>query len=571
MAAEPAPAQAAAPGKRWLVAPRIGVSEQRQLGADSLLLAQLLWNRGVRTPAAATDFLTPGRLATLGDPFSMQGMEAAVACLVGAIRQGAPIAVYGDYDVDGVAGAALLVEALRAVGATVLVHVPHRVKDGYGLNEAALTSLAEQGAAVVITVDCGITAAREVELAAALGMKVIVTDHHTIPSQLPAASAVLNPHQADCKYPCKDLAGGGVAFQLARGVLSTLLPAGAAEEHARGLADLAALSTVADVVPVVGENRTLVTLGLATMRAGQRPGIRALCAVAARAPAELSARDLAFSIIPRLNAAGRMGEARDALELLLARDEAEAQRLAGQLDSTNHARRQLVQDLLGPMLEEAAESVAAGAVVLDGPYPIGLAGLLAARVVDRWQVPSVVIQQGESVCRGSARAPEGADLMELLGECSDLLSQFGGHPRAAGFTIPTANIEQFRSAFAAATRSAVRTPVDTTIAVDAALRLQSVGPTLADLIERFEPLGEGNPPPMFVSRGTALSIQESGDGPRRVRIRDGEAVRRAVMFQSDAECAAGSRVDLVYEIRRSLWRGDQRIDLIVRNIRPAGL
>jgi single-stranded-DNA-specific exonuclease len=549
---------------RWVTAPRIGVAEQESMGADSLLLAQLLWNRGVRTLPEARAFLAPTAMSSFGDPFTMLGMGAAVECVTSAIKERRPIAVYGDYDVDGVAGAALLVDALRSVGAEVLVFVPHRVRDGYGLNGTALRALAEQGARVVITVDCGITANTEVDIAAELGLQVIVTDHHTVPAQLPSAAAVLNPHQADCQYPCKELAGGGVAFQLARAVFSRLLPAAECDERALRLTDLAALSTIADVVPLVGENRMLASLGIATVRQGVRPGLKALCAVAGRQPAQLRIRDLSFGLIPRLNAAGRMGEARDALDLLLSTDELSAQQLAASLDETNQNRRQLMDSMLTAVLDEAIEFDGEGGIVLDGPYPIGLAGLLASRLVDRWQVPTAVIQRGEAIVRGSARCPEGFDLIAILDSCADSLLQYGGHPRAAGFSLEAANIERFREAFTQCARTIQPDQVRERIAsADAVLRLASVGAPLADLVERFDPTGEGNPSPVFMSRGVLISQETVGSGSVRLRIADGETVRGAIFFHPGVIPPNGTRVDLCYEVRRELWQGEQRIDLIV--------
>jgi single-stranded-DNA-specific exonuclease len=296
------------PALPWSIAPRISEAEQSLLGADSLLLAQLLWNREIRTSAEAIRFLEP-RYEHLADPNLMHGLPEAVERLLWAIHEHEQIVVYGDYDVDGVAGAAVLVQALRRLGADVFVHIPHRSRDGYGVNLAAVRELAAQ-AKVMITVDCGITAGDEIEAATALGLEVIVTDHHTIPSQLPAARAVLNPHQADCEYPCKVLAGGGVALTLARGMFLSVLDPEEAQREILALTPLAALSTVADVMPLIGENRTIVRLGLDVMRKGSRPGLDALCASSGRPLERLTARDLAFSIIPRLNAAGRMGDAR---------------------------------------------------------------------------------------------------------------------------------------------------------------------------------------------------------------------------------------------------------------------
>lgn len=568
-----APVAAAPVPTRWVVAPRIGESEQATLGADSLLLAQLLWNRGVRSAEAARAFLDPCNPAGLGDPLCMLGMDRAVERLLRAIRADEPIAIFGDYDVDGLAGAALVADALRALGVAPLLHLPHRARDGYGVNPAAVRDLAEQGARVMITVDCGISANREIELATSLGMDVIVTDHHTVPAELPAAAAVLNPHQPGCDYPYKELGGGGVAYQLARALLAAALNPEQADRCVTQLTAFAALSTVADVVPLTGENRTIVALGLLGARTGGRPGLEALCELAGKVPADLNARDLAFSLIPRLNAAGRMGDAREALDLLLCEEIEAARALAQRLEEANDARRTQVSDLL-VALEGATEHVARdGAVVVDGEYPIGLAGLIAARLVDRWAVPCAVIERGPETSRGSIRGVEGVHLVRALEACGAHLIQFGGHERAAGFSLRSEHINAFRIAFGAAVRS-LRGDVapERLLPVDGGLRLTSVGRRLAELVERFEPLGAGNPSPTFVSRGVTIRAAERVNGGHfRLRVAQGTALCRAMAFRPTFDLPQpGAAVDVVYEVGRSVWEGEERVEILIRDLRPAG-
>ncbi len=557
---------------RWLIPPRVGEDEQRRLGVGSLLLTQLLWNRGIRCSADAQAFLDPSASLTLSDPRRMRGVPEAVERLLGAIRTGERIAVYGDYDVDGVAGAAVLVDALTGLGADLIVHLPHRARDGYGVNTAAVRTLAEQGATVMITVDCGITAVDEVAVATALGMDVIVTDHHTVPTRLPGALAVINPHQVGCEYPYKELGGGGVAFQVARALLQAALPEDEVQRRAKRLAGLAALSTVADIVPLTGENRSIVACGLEAIRSGLIPGVEALCEHAGRRIEHLTAQDLAFTVIPRLNAAGRMGDARDALDVLVAPDLDAARETAARLESANGARRERVREILGSMEEDASRSAGEGVLVLAGDYPIGLAGLIATRLAERFGVPCVVIEQGEETSRGSARGVEGVHLVRALEACASCLIQFGGHEAAAGFSLRSENIDAFREQLREAVRAA-RGDVafERVMPADGGLRLRSIGPRLADLLDRLEPAGAGNPRPTFVSRGAVVHrAQQTDNGHVRFRLAQDDAVCRGIAFTPDFPIPEpDTRIDVLYEVQRTTWRGEMRVELLIRDAQPS--
>ena len=557
---------------RWDVASRVGEDEQKLLGVDSLLLAQLLWNRGIRTADEADAFLQPCTELALSNPHRMRGMPQAVERLLHAIRSQERLAVYGDYDVDGVAGAAVLVDALTYLGADPLVHLPHRARDGYGVNAAAVRQLAERGAKVMVTVDCGITAVEEAALAASLGMDVVITDHHSVPARIPQALAVINPHQPGCDYPFKDLGGGGVAFQLARALLLAALPEDEARRRGERLAGFAALSTIADIVPLTGENRTIVAMGLDAIRSGLIPGVEALCDNARRRVQSLTAQDLAFTVIPRLNAAGRMGDARDALDVLVAPDAQSAREIADRLEGANGARRERVRELLLAAEEEACRSAGDGVLVLAGDYPVGLAGLIAARLAERFGVPCVVIERGEETSRGSARGVDGVHLVRALEACASYLLQFGGHEAAAGFTLLSQNIDAFREHLGDAVRAARGdVPIEPRLPADGALRLRSIGPRLADLLDRFEPVGAGNPPPTFVSRGTIVrGAQETSRGNVRLRLAQGDAVCRGIAFRPEFPIPEpGSRLDVLYEVERSIWRDEMRVELLIRDIRPS--
>jgi single-stranded-DNA-specific exonuclease len=379
----------------------------------------------------------------------------------------------------------------------------------------------------------------------------------------------LNPRQESCRYPYKELAGGGVAYQLARAVLRTALDREEAERRARNLASYAALSTVADVVPLTGENRSIVAQGVATLRSGGSLGLRALLESAGREIQMVTAIDLSFRVIPRLNAAGRMGSARDALDLLLAEDLAAAQAIAVRLEEANAARRLRVDELLAELGTEAAAGSERGAIVLHGDYPIGVAGLIATRFAERFGVPCAVIERGEATSRGSVRGVDGIDLISVLGACAEHLVQYGGHERAAGFTLPSDEIALFRDAFEQGVQSTGLAPQRPPLVIDGILRLSSVGPRLADLVERFEPSGAGNPRPLFLSRGVLVrSVGRLKGGHFRLTLAQDWATRRAVAFRPAFPAPKpGTRVDVVYEVERSFWNGIERVDMIVRDLR----
>ncbi len=558
------------PTTRWAVYPRIGDDEQRALGADTLLLAQLLWNRGIRSETEAATFLDPVERGDLGDPRSMRGVPEATTRLLEAIAAGEPIAVYGDYDVDGLAGAALLADALSGLGARVITHIPHRSMDGYGVHSDAIRDLAAAGARVLVTVDCGISAHQVLEQASQLGIDAIVTDHHSIPSELPSAIAVLNPHQENCEYPYKDLAGGAVAFQLARALLLRALPPEVAVSRWRRLAAFAALSTMADMVPLTGENRTIVAQGVEAMRSGAVTGLEAICHAARCEMASLTARDLSFKVIPRLNAAGRMGDPRDALDVLLAPHADAAKELAKRLEGLNSARRTRMNEILADVAQDAESCD--GALVLSGAYPIGLAGLIAGRLADRHAVPCVVIEEGDEVSRGSVRGTADVHLIRALEACASTLIQFGGHERAAGFSLYSRNIDQFSQAFdATVRRMRGEEPPPREMVADGVLMLSSVGERLADLVDRFEPVGTGNPNPTFVARSVVVrGARQLNGGHYRMAVSQGWTVCSAVAFRPEFPLPRpGSKLDLLFEVERSSWRGTSRVDIIVRDARPA--
>lgn len=557
----------------WTVRPRAPRAALERLGVGSSLLAQLLLNRGIGDAAEARRFLDGGD-EPLGDPWLMAGLAEALERISAAIAAAEHIVVYGDYDVDGLSGSTLLALALRAVGANVEVFIPHRARDGYGLSAAVLERLAARAVGLVISVDCGVTAAVEIAGAAAAGVDVIVTDHHRVPSELPPAVAVLNPHRTDCRYPFKMLAGAGVAFRLAEAVVSRFARPGCAAAIEPKLFELAALGTIADVMPLIGENRTIVRRGLRQLNQAASPGLGALAKLARLAPGWIDAEAIAFKVAPRLNAAGRLDDAIMAQRLLAVDTDADAVSLAEGLEAFNDRRRAMTDDALlraraelGSLLLEPPP-----AIVVAGEYPIGLLGLVAARLAEDLRRPVAVIEMADVICRGSVRAVPGFDAAAAVAACGDLLLQFGGHSGAAGFSLVPGNLEAFRACFiAAATPMFDALPSIQAVTADCRLRPESITWGLCEDLAQLEPTGQGNSPPLFETQ--ALRVREArvvGGRHLRLSLISDRTRLSAILFDgADHGPHAGELVDLLYRVRRRLWQDTVSIELEVAGWRPA--
>lgn len=553
----------------WVRLPRASIEQLDSLGVSSPLLAQLMWNRGVRSATEAHQFLTPDD-APLGDPFLLRGMEPAVRRIERAITAGERIAIYGDYDADGLTAAALLCSMLMALGAQPCVFIPHRERDGYGVTDQALEKLAEEGASLVITVDCGISAIDEIARIAERGVDVIVTDHHPAVHAVPEAVAVINPNQPDCPYPFKALAGAGVAFKLAHGLADANGGTRAAAALEQSM-DLVALGTTADVVPLMGENRAMVARGLARLRGPEaRPGLESLARLSGMPASALTAESLAYQVVPRLNAAGRIDDARGALDLLLAQTREEADELAATLCEQNRERQERTEKFMARAREELAVRAPEGIIVLAGEYPIGIAGILAARLVDEYQLPAIVLQDDGERLRGSARGPESVDVAAALAGVTDLLERHGGHPRAAGLQLARAHFEHLRAAleerFAPGDGAGETRPK---LNIDCRLRPDSVNWETARAIDRLEPHGAGNPTPLFLWREVdVLAARPFGGGHFALTLRAGERVKQSTAFRPRLPAPErGSRIDLVFELRQEYWRGTVGLSLRARDWR----
>ncbi len=542
------------------------------------LAARILAARGLGDPEAARAFLDP-RLADLPDPFLMRGMEGAVARIVAAVERGERIATYGDYDVDGVTSTVLLAGFLRAAGADVVTYTPHRLVEGYGLNVAAVERLVAGGARLVVSLDCGITSVAEVAAAAALGVDAVVVDHHTVPVDLPAAVAILNPHQPGCGYPSKELAAVGVTFALVMALRRRLRERGRfgdgrPEPNLREALDLVALGTIADVVPLTGANRILVRHGLEELARSRRPGILALKRVAGiPGGAPVSAGQVGFRLGPRINAAGRLDDAGRGVRLLATADPAEAEALAQELDRENQARQEIERRMLEEARADAAARVAAGArglvLAREGWHP-GVVGIVAARVAERFHRPAVLIGIAEGVGKGSGRSIEGFHLHAALAACGEHLERFGGHRHAAGLTLTAARIEPFRRAFEAHAAAALADDdLVPRCRVDGWIAEREATAQVAEALARLGPFGAGHPEPVLALRTRALRARTVGAGGQHLKL--GLAGGLDAIGFGMGERAAGCEgpIEAAFTLGFDEWDGARRLQLRLRDLRPA--
>jgi single-stranded-DNA-specific exonuclease len=486
----------------WKLKPRPplppGIADLAERLSVSPLLAELLWARGLRTAQEMDEYLSPG-LKRLAHPSCIPGLEEGARVLAQGLSEGRKLAVWGDYDVDGVTSSALVSSFLAERGHAVRVYLPDRLAEGYGLNIPGLERLAAEGVELLLTVDCGITNLAEVDRARELGMTVVVTDHHQPGPELPRAQAVCNPKLSD--NPCRDLAGVGVAFML-MGLVNRLLP-GTPADIRRHL-DLVALGSIADVVDLSGQNRILVKNGLLLLKEASRPGIAALKEVAGIKPmAELGAGQVGFGLAPRINAAGRLGDARRALDLLLAPDRDTALPLARELDRVNTERRAEEDRMLADALAQADAQAASGRlglVLRDPEWHPGVIGIVASRIIERCHLPAILLCDEGGVVKGSGRSVEGFDIHAALMGLSDLFLHFGGHPMAAGLTIEPGNVPALSEGFEAAAQAVFAGVAPRKVlSYDRDLSFGEVSATLLKELELLQPFGQGNPEPLFAS------------------------------------------------------------------------
>ncbi len=556
--------------RHWRVAtPRLeGQTALEKAGFPSLL-SSILSARGISQPDQARNLLTPGSDPILS-PFLLKDMDLAAARVRAALEQKEVIAVYGDYDVDGITSTCLLTQFLRRRGGRVIPYIPCRLEEGYGLNLEAVQNLAQQGVRLIITVDCGITAIEETRLAGQLGMEVVITDHHTCKDTLPPAVAVVDPHRPDCTYPFKGLAGVGVALMLAMAVSGE-------EERANVLndfSDLAAIGTVADVMPMTGENRTIVSLGLSKLNRPKRPGLASLLRCVGLEDKTVTSVSVGYTLAPRLNASGRLGRAEVAVELLLTQDPARADELAAELCELNRERQGLESDIFHQCVHHLTAAPQQGAIVLAASqWHQGVVGIVASRLAEKYACPCFMICLDQGIGKGSCRSWGGVNLFELLSSCSHLLENFGGHALAAGFTVREENIPALAQALRQGVTSCCQgAELPSVLEVDMAVQPHMLTVAAVEALDLLEPCGTGNPRPVLLLQGAQVhTLSQVGRGRHlKMKLEARGISLDAIWFSADAEETGlypGCRVDVVFYPQINEFRGRRDLQLQIVDLR----
>jgi len=540
------------------------------------IVSTLLINRDITDRQSAIDYLQPS-LKNLRPPHDLCDIAGAVKRITTAIEKGQKILVFGDYDVDGVTATCLLTEFLETVGAQVSYYIPHRVHEGYSLNTSHIhNGTVPADIRLIITVDCGVSSRDAVAAAVQTGIDVIVTDHHTVTKPLPEAIAVVNPNRADCPSGLEALSGVGVVFYLVIALRKELRTNGyfknVPEPNLKKLCDLVALGTVADMVPLVRENRILTSVGLDVINSGVRPGLKQLIEISRIRSGKIDSEDIAFRLAPRLNAAGRLNHASEAVELLRARGDDPAIQMATDLDDLNSERREIEQTTskdIEKVLSRSPAYLDRPAIVLSSPaWHPGITGIVAARLARQYHRPALLVSMSDDIGKGSGRSIPGIDIVSCLKECAPLLERYGGHPAAAGITVTDCNFKGFRERFEEAVQKRVDRGIPPErIRVDCELDFAGIQPGLMDALALLEPFGQGNPEPLFLARRvnvlsaktvgqnhTRLTLCQPDNGPKKTVA--------AIYFNSVTVPEKAARV--VYTLRWNHWNGRKSIQAIIK-------
>ena len=556
---------------------RVARDLSKHLGI-SPLAARVLSNRGIRTPEEAERFMKPS-LQHLHSPFLMGDMDRAVDRVMRAIDHRESVLIYGDYDVDGITSTTMLVAFFRELGLPPGYYIPHRTKEGYGLNFEAIKRFAAEGVSLLITTDCGISNHSEIQEAATLGMDTIVIDHHEISGEIPPAQAVLNPKRKDCTFPFDGLAGVGVAFQLLIALRASLRERGfwhaGDPPNLRKYLDLVCLGTIADMVPLSDENRILVKFGLEELTKGNREGVRALKALTDLDGKVINPGHVAFQFSPRLNASGRLDHARKAVELLLSSSMDDAAKAASQLQTLNHRRQRIedgIMDDITTQIERAPDELTRPCLFFaSSDWHPGVIGIVASRLVERFGKPAVLVALNEkNIGRGSARSVNGVDLYDILSTCRELLTAYGGHGMAAGFSVRAETIAELRNLFEQTLhRHLAMQPVAPDFMIDAEVTLDEIDHRLLQDLIRFEPHGMGNPRPLFLSRNVAVCDRRVvGTDSLKLRVKSKQSFEAIGFRMAESLSQTFGAIDLVFTPHWNEWMGCTRIELEVRNLMP---
>ena len=554
--------------QQWRLLPS-APDEYLHASGVSPIIAQLLYNRGIKLDEIELFLTADHRLG--GNPFLLPDISQAINRIYKALLSGEKIAIYGDFDVDGVTATTILVEGLSWLDGKIIPYMPDRFSEGHGLNPPAIEKLYSQGVSLIITVDCGVSNLAEAKQAQEIGLDMIITDHHVPAATLPQAIAVIDPKREDSRYPYLDLAGAGVAFKL----LQALFHKHSKEKFLNEFLDLVALGTVADLVSLVGENRYLVKEGLGMLNNTQRTGLQEMIKLAGLKPGKLDAESISWTLGPRLNAAGRIGDATTSYRLLMTHSPEEAHSLGMELEEKSAERQRLTREVLNKVKENLATKMHLP-LLIEGneSYPIGVIGLVAGKLVDEFYKPAIILNLGPVLCQGSGRSIPEFNLVSALEKCQDLLTTFGGHPLASGFTVARQKLTKLEERI-------MRLAIDQLghldlhpeLVIDAEVPLSAFAGDTFNLIQKLSPFGRGNPQPIFLTRQVeVIECRNFGNQGQwlELKLKQGNITWRAVDFDSQkAREEIPSYIDVVYNLKRDWWSGEEMLQLKLRDFAPA--
>lgn len=589
--------------KKWILSPLPPEDFLNSHPELPPIVARLLWNRNLRAQEQIDEFLNPDYLADIHDPFLFNDMAKALEIIFAAVATNKNIVVHGDYDADGVCASAILISTLKNIGAqNTTVFLPHREEDGYGLNLQTVDELKAKNTDLIITCDCGVSNLAEIKKVKELGMQIIITDHHSIPAEIPPADAIIHPKMPNEKYPDKGLCGTVVAFKLAQAILKKhaqtnkkLADGQTHEAFEKWILDLAAIATIGDMVPLIGESRTLTRYGLTVLNKTRNLGLKKLLFVSGITDEKgknkrgaVDARQVAFQIVPRLNAAGRMDHANSAFALLMAQNEEEAENLAWQLNQNNIDRQKLTDNLVNQALKQIKKTKQENnpaILVLGEGWGLGTLGLVAGKLKDQFYKPAIVMGEVDGEISGSGRSISEFNLIAALQARPDLFIKFGGHPQACGFTLKNKEaLEEFKKYLnekvAEETKGVELVPQ---IQIDAEVDLDEINWKLYDLLQKFEPFGTSNPEPIYAATGlTVVGVTPVGQDGRHLRImlkHNSHTVRKTMGFglgdtnkhhmDWKANLRPGDKIDIAFSIEVNEWNGNRELQMTIEDIKKS--
>ncbi|MCH7492269.1 single-stranded-DNA-specific exonuclease RecJ [Patescibacteria group bacterium] len=556
--------------RKWIVAKKITEEFKHQFPEINPIILQLFYNRGLKSQEAIDEFTNPDYGRDVHDPFLFRDMKKAVARIFKAIENKELITIHGDYDADGVSATVILVSIFKALDMKVDVYIPHRMSEGYGLNKNTVEELSNKGTKLIITVDCGISNKAEVELATKLGIDVIITDHHEEPPKLPRAIALINPSMSEEKYPFKKLSGTGVAFKLAQAIVKHDGGKKLKEGIEKWLLDVVAIGTIADMVPLTGENRTLVKYGLKVLHKTRRRGIRELVNTTHLKLETLDSNGVAFGIVPRLNAAGRVDHANTAYELLMVEGVEESKKAAEGLEKNNKLRQKMTEKMVYESKKQIGE-VGERKILfaMKEEWSAGLVGLVAGRLSDFYNRPVLIMGVREGEVIGSGRSIPAFDITAALVKSSEYLNRYGGHAAACGFTVKAGQLDQFKDKMAGLADQLIKDDnMQPRLPIDGEAKLSDIGWDLVKQLDDFEPFGMGNSQVYFVTYGLAVEdLQKVGNDGKHLRlmVKQGEATKKIIAFGFGRtwgnQLKIGDMIDAVYEVSVNEWNGRRELQL----------